>query len=97
MGVGGAICGSFVVLGALSVVLYGPWRRWVERGRKRRGDDGGEGGGDEIASVEDKRKEDREGGAEKYVSARATEVEDGMQGIDAIESVASVGLVEFAK
>ena len=36
---GGAICASFVVLGAASVVCYKPWRRWVEKGRSvRRGD-----------------------------------------------------------
>lgn len=29
--VGGAICGAFVVTGALSTVCYGPWRRWVDR------------------------------------------------------------------
>ncbi|CAG8951818.1 hypothetical protein HYFRA_00005622 [Hymenoscyphus fraxineus] len=31
--VGGAICGAFVVFGALSVVLYKPWRRRVDRRR----------------------------------------------------------------
>lgn len=30
---GGAIVGSFVVFGILSVVLYGPWRRRVDRER----------------------------------------------------------------
>lgn len=29
--VGGAICGLFVVAGVGSVVLYKPWRRWVDR------------------------------------------------------------------
>ena len=33
--VGGAICGSFVVFGILSVVLYRPWRQRVDRGRGR--------------------------------------------------------------
>lgn len=33
--VGGAICGAFVVLGALSVVLYQPWRRFVDREHSR--------------------------------------------------------------
>lgn len=33
--VGGAICGAFVVFGGLSVVLYGPWRRRVDRKRAR--------------------------------------------------------------
>lgn len=31
--VGGGICAAFVVLGALSVVLYKPWRRRVDRRR----------------------------------------------------------------
>jgi len=29
--VGGAICGTFILVGALSVVCYGPWRRWADR------------------------------------------------------------------
>lgn len=32
--IGGSICGCFIVFGLLSVVLYGPWRRWVGRGRE---------------------------------------------------------------
>ena len=32
--IGGAICGAFVVCGILSVLVYGPWRRWVEKGRQ---------------------------------------------------------------
>ncbi|KAI4142792.1 MAG: hypothetical protein LQ341_003111 [Variospora aurantia] len=32
--IGGAICGSFVVFGALSVVLYKPWRRWFDERRR---------------------------------------------------------------
>ncbi|KAI9785094.1 MAG: hypothetical protein M1816_000505 [Peltula sp. TS41687] len=31
--IGGAICGSFVVFGALSVLLYRPWRRRIDRRR----------------------------------------------------------------
>jgi nickel/cobalt transporter (NiCoT) family protein len=34
--IGGAICASFVVFGGVSVLLYRPWRRWVERGRRLR-------------------------------------------------------------
>ncbi|OCK81088.1 NicO-domain-containing protein, partial [Lepidopterella palustris CBS 459.81] len=34
--VGGAICGSFVLFGGLSVLLYKPWRRRVDRRRARR-------------------------------------------------------------
>lgn len=33
MDVGGAICGSFVVFGVLSMLLYKPWRRWADRRR----------------------------------------------------------------
>ena len=29
--IGGAICGAFVVFGGLSVILYKPWRRRVDR------------------------------------------------------------------
>ncbi|KAL1999359.1 hypothetical protein VTN02DRAFT_4641 [Thermoascus thermophilus] len=29
--IGGSICGCFVVVGVLSVFLYRPWRRWVDR------------------------------------------------------------------
>ncbi|CAF9932998.1 hypothetical protein IMSHALPRED_009033 [Imshaugia aleurites] len=32
--IGGAICGSFVVFGGLSVVLYRPWRRRIDRKRE---------------------------------------------------------------
>ena len=28
---GGSICGSFIVFGGLSVLLYKPWRRLIER------------------------------------------------------------------
>jgi len=31
--IGGGICGAFVVFGVLSVVLYKPWRRRIDRGR----------------------------------------------------------------
>ena len=33
---GGGICGSFVVFGTLSVLLYKPWRRWIDRRRQIR-------------------------------------------------------------
>ena len=32
---GGAICGSFVIFGGLSVLLYKPWRRRIDRKRER--------------------------------------------------------------
>ncbi|KAL9009617.1 MAG: hypothetical protein Q9173_005371 [Seirophora scorigena] len=31
--IGGAICGSFVVFGAFSMLLYKPWRRWFDEQR----------------------------------------------------------------
>ncbi|KAI9879456.1 MAG: hypothetical protein M1830_008503 [Pleopsidium flavum] len=31
--IGGGICASFVVFGAISVGVYRPWRRWVEKRR----------------------------------------------------------------
>ncbi|CAO2651609.1 Nn.00g041790.m01.CDS01 [Neocucurbitaria sp. VM-36] len=34
--VGGAICGTFVVFGGLSVLVYKPWRRRIEQKRARR-------------------------------------------------------------
>lgn len=54
--IGGAICGSFVVFGALAVVCYRPWRRRVDRKRAalalERDDEleavDGEGGGQEA-------------------------------------------------
>ncbi|KIV95110.1 hypothetical protein PV10_02800 [Exophiala mesophila] len=33
--IGGAICGSFVVFGGISVLCYRPWKRWVARERAR--------------------------------------------------------------
>ncbi|KIX96522.1 uncharacterized protein Z520_07788 [Fonsecaea multimorphosa CBS 102226] len=35
--IGGGICGSFVVVGGISVLCYKPWRRWVDRERARLG------------------------------------------------------------
>lgn len=35
--VGGAICGMFLVVGVLSVLLYKPWKRWADRQFIRRG------------------------------------------------------------
>ncbi|OQO11044.1 hypothetical protein B0A48_05299 [Cryoendolithus antarcticus] len=40
--IGGSICGSFVVFGALAFVLYKPWRRRVDGWRTARGLDGAE-------------------------------------------------------
>ena len=34
--IGGAICGSFLVFGLLSVLLYRPWRNMIDRKRHLR-------------------------------------------------------------
>lgn len=34
--IGGAICGAFIVFGGLSVLLYKPWRRRVDKKRAKR-------------------------------------------------------------
>lgn len=33
--IGGAICGSFIVFGGISVLCYRPWKRWVQKVRAR--------------------------------------------------------------
>ena len=33
--IGGVICGSFVIVGIISVLCFKPWRRWVDRERAR--------------------------------------------------------------
>lgn len=33
--IGGTICGAFVIFGVASVVMYKPWRRWIEKRRGR--------------------------------------------------------------
>jgi high-affinity nickel-transport protein len=33
--IGGGICGCFIIVGGLSVLVYKPWRRWMERRHKR--------------------------------------------------------------
>jgi high-affinity nickel-transport protein len=51
--IGGAICGSFVVLGGLSVLLYRPWRRWMGRrhpGEMPREEEGEVEGRDSVAN-----------------------------------------------
>ena len=51
--IGGAICGSFVVFGILSVVLYKPWRRNVDKKRVATFDDGdNEEGSTSLGEVE---------------------------------------------
>lgn len=45
--IGGGICGAFLVVGILSVIVYRPWRRWVGRHGKKRSDRHGEGEGED--------------------------------------------------
>ena len=45
--IGGGICGSFVVVGLASAVVYRPWRRWVEAKQAQRFGVEGEEGDDE--------------------------------------------------
>ncbi|KAJ9653472.1 hypothetical protein H2198_007368 [Neophaeococcomyces mojaviensis] len=33
--IGGAICGSFIIVGVISVFCYRPWRKWVDQERAR--------------------------------------------------------------
>lgn len=33
--IGGGICGCFIIFGGLSVILYKPWRRWMDRRHAR--------------------------------------------------------------
>lgn len=33
--IGGVICGSFIIVGVVSVLCYKPWRQWVDRERTR--------------------------------------------------------------
>lgn len=39
--IGGAICGSFIVFGGLSVLCYRPWKRWVQTKRAQLHAEGG--------------------------------------------------------
>lgn len=42
--IGGGICGCFVIIGAVSVLLFKPWKRWVMKGRERAAAEDEEGG-----------------------------------------------------
>ena len=54
--IGGGICGAFVAFGALSVVLYRPWRRRMDRNRQP-----GVLGEVELGELDDKRGDDEKG------------------------------------
>src|ERR1700722_13049668 len=47
--IGGATCGSFVVFGITSVLVYRPWRRRIDRDRSRANIDG-----EELQDIGDK-------------------------------------------
>ena len=59
--IGGGICGAFVVFGALSVILYKPWRRRVDRRRRNR----------VVEVVELEELDDKKDDDEKTMGARA--------------------------
>lgn len=64
--IGGAICGSFVVVGGISVLCYRPWRRWVENERTRLREEremcrGAEGNQDEGEDRDDEDRNREEG------------------------------------
>lgn len=65
--IGGAICGAFVVTGLVSVLVYKPWRRWVEKGR------GAEKGDVEMVGLDDGGMK-RDAGEEKVVGVAETRV-----------------------
>lgn len=62
--IGGSICGAFIVFGVASVLMYKPWRRWIERKRGRTWeggryfDDEQTGGDIELAGYDKKPTED---------------------------------------
>ena len=77
--IGGAICGSFVVFGILSVVLYRPWRQRVDRRRRRATIEGDELQNLDSKAVDQKRtgtvEESRKGTGEESVRCtRETEI-----------------------
>lgn len=49
--IGATICASFIVFGGLSVLLYKPWRRFVDQ-RSEGGEVGEEGSGEQEALLE---------------------------------------------
>ena len=51
--IGGGICGAFVVFGAASVIVYGPWRRRMDRRRRT-----GVFDAVELENLDDKKKEE---------------------------------------
>lgn len=53
--IGGGICGAFVVLGGLSVLVYGPWRRRIDMRQRRRTE------GVDLEELENKSGEKEEG------------------------------------
>ena len=84
--VGGGICASFVVIGGVGVVVYRPWRRWVNRKRAEIGC--------EMVEVEG-----REGETKTCVQQKDTgrEAVGGADGEDMIEVIRAVTLLDRKK
>jgi len=55
---GGAICGSFVIFGVLSVIVYRPWRKWMESERQARMTEEGDSGTQVKRGDDDPKKQD---------------------------------------
>jgi high-affinity nickel-transport protein len=53
--VGGSICGAFVIFGILSVIMYRPWRRRVDRRRRRAAIEG-----EELQDIDNKAVDDKQ-------------------------------------
>ncbi|KAF4218001.1 hypothetical protein CNMCM8980_005385 [Aspergillus fumigatiaffinis] len=55
--IGGGICGCFLIVGVLSVVLYKPWRRWIAKrhGKSAGADEEGSGSRDELPPADGER------------------------------------------
>ncbi|TAQ86703.1 hypothetical protein B7494_g4970 [Chlorociboria aeruginascens] len=83
--IGGSICGAFVVFGAASVVAYGPWRRWADKGQR-----GNIGEGVELQAINDKTLAEKnvEVGPAREIN---TKVQDSLSILD-IDLLASLAL-----
>ena len=89
--IGGSICGSFVIVGGISVLCYKPWRRWVERERMRMRAkrDGQTGVAEEVWN-----REGTDGGDDGAVCADQTDVEELVE-VGGMVSVQRVGVKAY--
>ncbi|OAX84955.1 hypothetical protein ACJ72_00681 [Emergomyces africanus] len=77
--IGGSICGSFILFGGLSVLVYPYWRRWIAR-RKAEGRE------DEVEGVLEEGRGDGSGGGTGYGSvAGAAQTQEGRLKVDSGE------------